>query len=87
MLVIPALCKLIVNLFTYFTLSNLAQHQLIDHRILIKLSNEISNLKQAATSRAEIACPSGAPEFTPSCSWIRVTRILVACVCPFSLVW
>ena len=40
---------MIINLFTYFTLSNRAQHQLIDRRILIKLSNEISNPKEAAT--------------------------------------
>ena len=34
-----------------------------------------------ATSGAEAAYPSGAPEFNPVFSGVRVTRFLVSCVC------
>jgi len=38
-------------------------------------------LGSGATSGAGTAYPSGAPEFTPVFSGVRVTRSLVLCVC------
>ena len=39
-----------------------------------------SNTKDVA-SGTKTACPSGAPEFTPCFSEVRVARSLVLCVC------
>jgi hypothetical protein len=41
----------------------------------------LHNILTGATSRAGIAYPSGAPEFTPVFSGVRVTRSLLFCIC------
>ena len=41
----------------------------------------VSQMTTSATSGAGTSYPSGAPEFTPVFSGVRVTRSLVLCVC------
>ena len=84
----PVLCKILLTGLYYWNLLHLSViwrvHTYNSHIYWIKVISVLAQTQVHIASKAfwaGTAYPSGAPEFTPVFSWVRVTRSLVLYVC------